>query len=74
LRLLLSEVFPDHWSQLMRHAADFRHQVHHRWPSNPDEKRACFERFVAADWKSMLEEENRDGIAVELERMLEPEY
>jgi len=71
LRALLSTVFPEHWTKLMKHAAAYRGMVRERWDGNTLKKQACFERFLEADWKVMLKERSAEEIQGELTRMLE---
>ena len=71
LRLVLDNIFPGHWKQLMRLAASFRKRVQGRWADNPEKKNACYTEFLEADWKSMLKELDDEQIEEELARMLE---
>jgi siroheme synthase-like protein len=71
LRLVLDNIFPGHWRQLMKLAASFRKRVRDRWPDDPRRKNACYTEFLEADWKSMLKELNDEQIEEELTRMLE---
>ena len=71
LRLVLDNVFPQHWGRLMRLAASFRSRVRERWAEHPEKKNACYAEFLEADWKSMLEELSEEQIQQELTRMLE---
>jgi len=71
LRLVLDNIFPGHWKQLMRLAASFRTRVRDRWPDDPRKKNACYTEFLEADWKSMLKELNDEQVEEELGRMLE---
>lgn len=71
LRLVLENIFPEHWNRLMNLAASFRVMVRDRWPGEPEKMRACYAEFLDADWKSMLKEMKDDEIEAELTRMLE---
>ncbi len=62
LRLILENVFPEHWTQLMRYATTFRKQVQERWGSDSEKKQGCYSRFLEADWKTMLKEKDKDAI------------
>lgn len=70
LRIILSTVFPEHWSQLMRYAATFRKDVQKRWGADAEKKQACYTRFLEADWKTMLKQKDREAIESALEHML----
>jgi siroheme synthase-like protein len=70
LRLVLENVFPQHWGRLMRLAASFRRRVRDRWPDDPVKKNACYAEFLEADWKRILKESSEDEIQEELTRML----
>jgi siroheme synthase-like protein len=71
LRMVLENIFPQHWERLMTLAASFRKMVRSRWPEEPGKKNACYAEFLEADWKQMLKELNDDEIEKELERILE---
>jgi len=71
LRVVLENIFPQHWGRLMRLAASFRNRVRDRWADHPEKKNACYAEFLDADWKSMLDELSDDQIEDELTRMLE---
>lgn len=71
LRLILENIFPKHWNDLMRLAAQFRTEVQKRHAGEPTRKQLCYERFLEADWKVMLKEKSESEIAAELEAMLQ---
>jgi siroheme synthase-like protein len=71
LRLVLENVFPNHWGRLMKLAATFRKKVQSQWPDDSQRKNACYSEFLEADWKSMLKELSDDQIEAELTRMLQ---
>lgn len=71
LRLVLENLFPQHWSRLMKLATSFRTRVRERWPNDPEKKNACYTEFLEADWKTMLKEMKDDQLEKELDRMLE---
>ena len=71
LRLVLENVFPKHWTRLMKLAASFRRKVRDRWGDDPEKKNACYKEFLEADWKKMLKELNDGEIEEELRRLLE---
>ena len=70
LRLVLENVFPKHWTRLMKLATSFRRKVRDRWGDDP-EKNACYKEFLEADWKTLLEESTAEQIEEELTRILE---
>jgi siroheme synthase-like protein len=70
LRLVLENIFPEHWVRLMKLAASFRNRVREQWANDPEKKNACYAEFLEADWKRMLKELNNDQIEEELMRML----
>jgi siroheme synthase-like protein len=70
LRLVLENIFPEHWTRIMKLAASYRQRVQERWADAPDKKNACYAEFLEADWKTMLKEMNDDQVETELERML----
>lgn len=71
LRLVLENIFPNHWGRLMKLAASFRKRVQGQWPDDPQRKNACYTEFLEADWKSMLKELSDDQIEAEFTRMLQ---
>jgi siroheme synthase-like protein len=70
LRLVLENVFPEHWGRLMRLAAAFRSRVRAEWADDPAKRDACYAEFLEADWKSLLKESSEEQIEDELTRML----
>jgi len=70
LRLVLENIFPQHWGRLMRLAASFRSRVRDRWADDPRSKDACYTEFLEADWKRILKESSDEEIEEELTRML----
>jgi len=71
LRLVLDNIFPKHWTRLMKLAASFRKQVRSQWAGDARRQNACYTEFLEADWKTMLKELNDDQLAEELTRMLQ---
>lgn len=71
LRLVLENVFPQHWARLMKLATSFRRSVRNRWPGDAERKNACYAEFLEADWKMMLKELSDDELEEELTRMVE---
>jgi siroheme synthase-like protein len=71
LRVILDTIFPQHWNQLMRHAAAFRKQVQARWGSDSAKKQDCYQRFLDADWKTILKEKDAESIRQALDQMLD---
>jgi siroheme synthase-like protein len=70
LRLVLDNIFPAHWGQLMKLAASFRSRVRERWDGDPEKKNLCYTEFLEADWKALLKESSDEQIEEELTRML----
>lgn len=73
LRQILETIFPAHWEKLMQLAAAYRIQVQKRWGSDMLRKNAAFERFVEADWNTILKEMSDEEVTVRLQRMMELE-
>jgi siroheme synthase-like protein len=71
LRLILENIFPDHWNQLMRLAVAFRKRVRQRWPDEPGKKNMCYSEFLEVDWKRLLKSGKEKEIQAELDRILE---
>ena len=71
LRLILDNVFPEHWERLMGLAGEFRGRVRRRWPQDHARQNRCYADFLEADWRQMIGEMNDEEIERELERMLE---
>jgi len=70
LRIILDTIFPGHWKRLMKLAVDFRRLARKRWPDDGIKRGQAFERFVNADWKTLLKEKDRDEIEHELVSLL----
>jgi siroheme synthase-like protein len=71
LRLVLENIFPQHWGRLMKLAASFRNRVRSQWADDPARKDACYAEFLEADWKTMLKESSEEEIEEEVTRMLQ---
>jgi siroheme synthase-like protein len=71
LRMIMETVFPERWGKIARIAADYRKQVLRRWKDNPDQKVECYNRFLNADWKAILEEMSDQEIQEEIGRLIE---
>lgn len=56
LRVILETVFPDRWAKIARIAAQYRKIVVRMWKSSIDQKIRAYERFLNADWKSLLQD------------------
>ncbi len=70
LRLILEGIFPERWNKLAKLSARFRAQVQEQWRGKPEKKAEAFNRFLAADWQTLLKEKNEQQIEQELERLL----
>jgi siroheme synthase-like protein len=70
LRILLEDIFPTHWNKIARYAHVFRKMVQDRHDHDSEAKAACFERFLAADWKTIIKSKSKEEIERELEEML----
>ncbi len=70
LKLILENVFPEHWDKLAKLAAKYRGYVQEFHKGSAEQKNAAYERFVAADWKSIIKEKDNDAIEAELQRLL----
>jgi siroheme synthase-like protein len=70
LKLVLDNIFNNHWNKIARLAAGFRKQVLQRWPEDAERRAACLERFLEADWKELIKTSSDQQIADELEKML----
>ena len=73
LKLILENIFPGHWDKLADLAAKYRDRVQEYYRNNADQKMAAYERFVAADWKTIIKEKNEDALEAELQRLLRGE-
>lgn len=71
LRIILGNIFPEHWTQLMRYATAFRKQVQERWGDDSEKKQNCYTSFLEADWKTMLKEKDKDAIEWKLAAMVD---
>jgi siroheme synthase-like protein len=71
LKLILENIFPDHWQKIASLAARFRKMVMDRWDDEIEKKNACYERFIAADWKTIIKEKNDHEIDNFISGMLE---
>jgi len=72
LKLILENIFPQHWNKLMKQAVKFRKMAMERWADDPLQKTAAYTAFLEADWKTLLKDKNEEAIDAVLKRMLEP--
>lgn len=70
LRLILEGVFPERWSKLAKLAARFRARVQKQFKDQPERKAAALERFLNADWQTLLKEKSGQQLEQELEKLL----
>ncbi len=70
LRYVLENIFPEHWTKMSQLAAAFRKDVQRHWQGQPEQKKAAFERFVEADWKEILKEQDEAVLQDVLNRLL----
>jgi len=70
LRLILEGVFPERWSKLAKLAARFRSKVQKQFKDQPERKAAALERFLNADWQTLLKEKSGQQLEQELEKLL----
>lgn len=71
LRVVLENIFPNHWNRLARMAADFRVKAMERWPDDLDKRNDCFAAFLSADWKAMFDEMKDAEINARLQEMID---
>jgi siroheme synthase-like protein len=72
LRLIMENIFPNHWSRIMQLAASFRKKVHAKWGDDTKERFASLDRFLNADWKTLIKNKNDAELESELDKLLEP--
>lgn len=73
LRLILENMFAEHWQKISRYAAQFREQVQKRWPDDKGRRIESFRQFLNADWKAMVKEMSEAEIEERLRVFLETE-
>lgn len=56
LRVILETLFPDRWARIAKIATQYRKIVVRMWKSSVDQKIRAYERFLNADWKSILQD------------------
>ena len=72
LRIILENVFPEHWKKIVTYASDFRLMVQEKWKDNKEKKIVSFDRFLNTDWKNLIKElETEEKIAEKLNRLME---
>ena len=70
LRGILDDIFPKHWGKISTHAHTFRKKVQARYKDDPQMRLQCFERFLSADWKTIIKMKTPEEIESELDSML----
>lgn len=72
LKMVLDGIFKSHWSKIAKQAAKFRDKVRRGWGDNRAGKTACYERFLMADWKTILASQNETQIESLLDSLIDP--
>lgn len=70
LRGILDDIFPKHWGRISKYAHTFRNKVQDRYKDDAQKKLECFERFLAADWLTIIKMKSPEEIENKLEEML----
>jgi siroheme synthase-like protein len=71
IKLILSEIFPERWSRIVKLAGTFRRKVRERHPENPDTRGDYYNKFLDLEWKEMLSKMTDEEVNAELERILD---
>lgn len=71
LRVILETVFPDRWSKIAQIAVKYRKIVIRRWKDRLDQKVEAYQRFLNADWKSLLQDMRDEEIDEYISRLAE---
>ena len=71
LRMILDDIFPGRWKKIAKLSALFRKKVQRHWKGQPGKKVESLNRFLNADWKSILKNMDDRQIEEELNRLLE---
>ncbi len=71
LRVILETVFPERWTKIANIASQYRNKVVHLWKGNTDEKIRAYERFLNADWKTILQDMQANEIENHIDQMAE---
>lgn len=70
LRMVLESIFSNHWNKIAKLATEFRGLVQERYRDDGQQKAACFQRFLDADWKELIKEKKDPELHEELKNML----
>ncbi|MCK5126204.1 MAG: bifunctional precorrin-2 dehydrogenase/sirohydrochlorin ferrochelatase [candidate division Zixibacteria bacterium] len=73
LRIILENIFPNHWTRIVELAGDFRKKVIKKWGDNTKERFASLDRFLSADWKTLIKSKNNAELQEQLDALLEPQ-
>lgn len=73
LRVIMENIFPDHWKRIVPLAGDFRKKVMKRWGDNTKERFASLDRFLSADWKTLIKSKDDKQLQEQLDALLEPQ-
>ena len=71
LRLVMENIFPERWTKIAKLSAEFRKKVQRHWKNEPGKKAESINRFLNADWKTILKKMNDAEIKEELNSLLE---
>ncbi|MFH2054332.1 MAG: bifunctional precorrin-2 dehydrogenase/sirohydrochlorin ferrochelatase [bacterium] len=70
LRVVLENIFPEHWNRLAKLAGQFRTRVLKHWPDDQNKRNDSFAAFLNADWKAMFADLEEDEIEARLQQMI----
>lgn len=71
LRVILETVFPDRWAKIAQIATKYRKIVVRKWKDRMDQKVAAYQRFLNADWKSILQDMRDEEIDEYIDQLAE---
>jgi siroheme synthase-like protein len=71
LRQILDSIFPRHWEKIARLAGEYRKMAQKRWKDDLAMRTAALDRFLAADWKTLIKEKDDEALHEEMEQLLE---
>ena len=71
LRVILETVFPDRWTRIAQIATKYRKIVVRKWKDRMDQKVEAYQRFLNADWKSILQDMRDEEIDEYIDQLAE---
>jgi siroheme synthase-like protein len=70
IKLILEDIFPQHWAQMVRLAGLFRDKTQERFPTDPAVRAERYAGFLNLDWKTLMSQMSEEDIEKNLDELV----